>query len=138
MAQLPDRHRIIGGGLIDIGVAIQRAGQRLAVDLRLGGEAVETAAPHEQHLVDEYVARRAQLALIAGLAQDAGRGIAAAVAEAGKIDLDECEAILKKTAGKMYDPDLINVFVDRHLGAIYREDYDDQPYEDGHEATGTT
>lgn len=49
--------------------------------------------------------------------------------------LDECEAILKKTAGKMYDPELIDVFVNRRLGALYREEYDDLPYDDGHAAS---
>jgi putative two-component system response regulator len=46
--------------------------------------------------------------------------------------LEECEAILRKTAGKMYDPDLIEVFVGKHLGTLYREDYEDLPYDDGH------
>ena len=48
------------------------------------------------------------------------------------IPIEECEAILTKTAGKMYDPDLIKVFVGRHLGELYREDYGDMPYDDGH------
>ena len=47
------------------------------------------------------------------------------------LSLEECEAILRKTAGKMYDPDLIEVFVSRHLGALYRDDYDGLPYDDG-------
>ncbi len=46
------------------------------------------------------------------------------------LPLEECEAVLRKTAGKMYDPDLIEVFVSRHLGTLYREDYADEPYED--------
>ncbi|HEY4243742.1 MAG TPA: HD domain-containing phosphohydrolase [Kofleriaceae bacterium] len=35
------------------------------------------------------------------------------------LPLEECEAVLRKTAGKMYDPDLCAVFVDRHLGALF-------------------
>jgi len=46
------------------------------------------------------------------------------------LPLDECEAVLRKTAGKMYDPELIAVFCDRHLGALYREDYDAMPVEE--------
>ncbi|HTR52224.1 MAG TPA: HD domain-containing phosphohydrolase [Kofleriaceae bacterium] len=38
--------------------------------------------------------------------------------------VEECEAILRKSAGKMYDPELIAVFCDRHLGSLYRDDYD--------------
>ncbi len=41
------------------------------------------------------------------------------------LSLEECESILRKTAGKMYDPALIEVFVGRHLGELYREDYAD-------------
>ncbi len=53
------------------------------------------------------------------------------------LSLEECEAILRKTAGKMYDPDLIEVFVGRHLGTLYHEKYDDLPYDDGHVASST-
>ena len=55
----------------------------------------------------------------------------------GALPLEECEAILGKTAGKMYDPDLIEVFVKRKLGTLYREDYEDLPYDDGHAASST-
>ena len=53
------------------------------------------------------------------------------------LSLEECEAILRKTAGKMYDPDLIEVFVSRHLGALYREDYADEAYDDGRKRAHT-
>ena len=51
------------------------------------------------------------------------------------LPLEECEAVLIKTAGKMYDPELIEVFVKRHLGTLYQEQYDDIPYDDGHAAS---
>ncbi len=53
------------------------------------------------------------------------------------LSLEECEAILRKTAGKMYDPDLIEVFVGRRLGTLYHEKYDDLPYDDGYVASST-
>lgn len=53
------------------------------------------------------------------------------------LSLEECEAILTKTGGKMYDPELCQVFVSRKLGALYREDYEDLPYDDGQAASST-
>ena len=35
----------------------------------------------------------------------------------------------------MYDPELIEVFVKQHLGALYREDYEGLPYDDGKAAS---
>jgi putative two-component system response regulator len=49
------------------------------------------------------------------------------------LPLEECEAILRKTGGKMYDPHLCEVFVRHHLGALYRDDYDALPYEPGYD-----
>jgi response regulator RpfG family c-di-GMP phosphodiesterase len=46
------------------------------------------------------------------------------------IPLEECERLLRKNAGIMYDPDLVEVFVARRLGALYREEYDNQPIPD--------
>ncbi|HEY1553783.1 MAG TPA: HD domain-containing phosphohydrolase [Kofleriaceae bacterium] len=40
------------------------------------------------------------------------------------LPIEECEAILRKSAGKMYDPELIAVFCDRHLGALFRDDFE--------------
>ena len=45
------------------------------------------------------------------------------------LPIEECEALLRKTAGKMYDPELIEVFCTRHLGDLLREDGAGEPLE---------
>ncbi len=43
------------------------------------------------------------------------------------LPLEECERLLQKNAGVMFDPALVTLFVDKRLGALYREDYDNLP-----------
>jgi putative two-component system response regulator len=43
------------------------------------------------------------------------------------LPLEECEKLLGKNAGLMFDPDLVTLFVQRGLGALYREDYANEP-----------
>jgi HD-GYP domain-containing protein (c-di-GMP phosphodiesterase class II) len=38
------------------------------------------------------------------------------------LPLEECEGLLRKNAGVMFDPRLVEIFVKRKLGALYRED----------------
>ena len=39
------------------------------------------------------------------------------------LPIEDCEALLRKNAGIMYDPELVEIFCRGHLGALYREDY---------------
>ncbi|HTE54332.1 MAG TPA: HD domain-containing phosphohydrolase [Kofleriaceae bacterium] len=39
------------------------------------------------------------------------------------LPLEDCEALLHKNAGTMYDPELVEMFCRHHVGALYREDY---------------
>jgi putative nucleotidyltransferase with HDIG domain len=48
------------------------------------------------------------------------------------LPLDDCEKLLKKNAGKMFDASLVDIFCKHHIGAIYDERYDDEDYEDGY------
>jgi putative nucleotidyltransferase with HDIG domain len=50
------------------------------------------------------------------------------------LPLDECEAMLRRASGKMYDPELIEIFVGRHLGGLFHDEYEGEAYEDGAQA----
>ena len=75
--------------MIDFGPACEGSLDILGVERRVGIEGVEPAPAHIGKLVDENVAHRAQFAIIARFAQDAGRAVAPPVAEGGEIDLDQ-------------------------------------------------
>ena len=47
------------------------------------------------------------------------------------LPIEDCEALLRKNAGTMYDPELVDIFCTQHLGALYREDYAGyEPYDE--------
>jgi hypothetical protein len=93
MTQLPRRRARVGGLLIDNGISAERALNCRRIERLLRREGVKAAAAHGHDLVDEHVALRAQLAAIARLAQDARGGIATAVAERGKGNLDQRQPV---------------------------------------------
>src|SRR5688500_8143289 len=93
VAQAPDGHRRIGRVLVDVRIAGQRRLNVLVVERHVGREAVETAAEHEEHEVDEHVAGRLDLASIAHLAQDPRAREAAPVAELREVDFDQADPV---------------------------------------------
>jgi putative nucleotidyltransferase with HDIG domain len=46
------------------------------------------------------------------------------------LPLEDCERLLRKNAAIMYDPALIEIFVSRGLGALYRAEYENLPLPD--------
>lgn len=48
------------------------------------------------------------------------------------LPLEECESILRKNAGKMFDARLVDLFCENHLGAIFDQRYDNEDYDDGY------
>jgi response regulator RpfG family c-di-GMP phosphodiesterase len=40
------------------------------------------------------------------------------------LPLEDCEALLRKNGGVMFDPELVDTFCRNHLGALYLDDYD--------------
>src|SRR5690606_11869834 len=92
MAQLPDRHGVVGRFLVDVRIAIERRQDVFEVQRHVRREAVEAAAAHEPDEIHQHVTGGLDLAPVAHLAKDAGAGEAAAVAELGKVDFHQAHA----------------------------------------------
>jgi len=52
------------------------------------------------------------------------------------LPLEDCEALLRKNAGTMYDPELVEMFCRHHVGALYRDDHHGGYADVGHEEAG--
>src|SRR3546814_10985866 len=81
MPQLPDRHRAIGGVLIDMFVAAEARLDIGTVERRSRREAVDAAAAPEEDEIDEDVPLGANLRFIPRFPQDPAGGEAPARAE---------------------------------------------------------
>src|SRR3546814_2435067 len=93
MPQLPHGNRAVSRLLINECVSFERRLHHLEIERLLRCEAVEAAAPHEQNLIDQDIALRAQLAGITRLAENTRRRIASAVAKPRESDLDQRDPV---------------------------------------------
>ncbi len=89
MAFGPDGLASVRSRLVDVRPTIECVFGIDGVECLFGSEAIEPAAAQMAELVDENRADRAELALVARLAQDPRRGIAATVAERGEVDFHQ-------------------------------------------------
>jgi HD-GYP domain-containing protein (c-di-GMP phosphodiesterase class II) len=39
------------------------------------------------------------------------------------LPIAECESVLRMQSGKMFDPDLVDIFISRNLGALYQGEF---------------
>jgi HD-GYP domain-containing protein (c-di-GMP phosphodiesterase class II) len=78
-------------------------------------------AGYPDHLAGEEIPVAARIVAIADAydAMATDRPYKAALPE------DECEAVLRKQSGKMFDPALVEVFLHHNVGSLYRDDYGD-------------
>ena len=71
-------------------------------------------------LVAEQIPMAARIVAIA----DAYDAMATERPYKAALPLEDCERLLRKNAGTMFDPELIEIFILRKVGTLYRDDYD--------------
>jgi HD-GYP domain-containing protein (c-di-GMP phosphodiesterase class II) len=102
-------------------------GYEIAVQIELLGPAIPAIRNHHERwdgkgypdqLRGEAIPLSARIVAIA----DAYDAMATDRPYKRALPLAECEVLLRRQAGAMYDPKLVELFVTRHLGALYRDD----------------